>query len=140
MISLSRLDHVALTVADTEKTVQFYRRVLGMEALTFGPGRRALAFGSGRINLHQMGREFSPHALWPTPGSVDLCFLTDTPLAEVEAHLRRCGVMIEEGPVSRAGAAGSLQSLYIRDPDGNLVEIANSLDSPASSTPVTEAS
>ena len=102
-------------------------RVLGMRAETCGPGRTALHFGTQKINLHQAGREFDPKALRPTPGSGDLCFITPVPLTEVQAHLAACGVAILDGPVWRTGAAGPLQSLYLRDPDGNLIEIANEL-------------
>ena len=122
---IQSLDHLVLTVADPEATAVFYARVLGMEPVTFGEGRRALAFGQQKINLHRAGAEFEPKATRPTPGSGDLCFLTDTPLAEVVRHLAAEGVAVEEGPVGRTGAAGPLRSVYIRDPDGNLVEIAN---------------
>jgi catechol 2,3-dioxygenase-like lactoylglutathione lyase family enzyme len=124
-VQVRSLDHLVLTVADIETTVAFYTTALGMNAVTFGEGRRALAFGSQKINLHQAGREFEPKALQPTPGSGDLCFLTDVPLAEVIAHLASCGVAIVEGPVDRTGAMGPIRSAYVRDPDGNLVEIAN---------------
>jgi catechol 2,3-dioxygenase-like lactoylglutathione lyase family enzyme len=124
-VHIRSLDHLVLTVADIEATIEFYTTVLGMNAVTFGEGRRALAFGTQKINLHQAGHEFEPKALRPTPGSGDLCFLTDVPLAEVIAHLASCGVAIVEGPVDRTGATGPIRSAYVRDPDGNLVEIAN---------------
>lgn len=118
------LDHLVLTVADIERTVAFYRGVLGMERVTFGPGRTALAFGAQKINLHQRGREFEPKAAAPTPGSADLCFVASIPLAEVVERLNAAGVAIEEGPVARTGAVGPITSVYVRDPDGNLIEIA----------------
>ena len=96
-----------------------------MEVVTFGEGRKALSFGRQKINLHQTGYEFEPKALTPTPGSGDMCFITDTPLAEVISHLKTCDVTILEGPVPRTGAAGPIESVYLRDPDGNLIEISN---------------
>ncbi|WP_028988715.1 VOC family protein [Thermithiobacillus tepidarius DSM 3134] len=122
---ISHLDHLVLTVRDIDAACAFYTRVLGMEVVTFGAGRRALAFGSQKINLHQQGREFEPKAARPTPGSADLCFITEVPLTAVADHLRACGAAIVEGPVPRTGAKGPIQSLYIRDPDDNLIEIAN---------------
>ena len=122
---IDRLDHLVLTVRDVEATCAFYERVLGMETVTFAGGRKALAFGGQKINLHQAGREFEPKADRPTPGSADLCLITETPLADVMAHLVACGVAVEEGPVPRTGARGPITSVYVRDPDGNLVEIAN---------------
>jgi len=125
MIAIERLDHLVLTVADIERTCAFYAEILGMTVETFGQGRKALRFGAQKINLHQAGREFEPKAEKPTPGSGDLCFLAETPMAEILAHLGRSAIAIEVGPVEREGAAGRLVSVYIRDPDGNLVEIAN---------------
>ena len=124
---LTGLDHLVLTVASLEDSIAFYTRVLGMTEVTFGAGRKALSFGHQKINLHEAGREFDPKADHPTPGSADLCFLTDRPLADVQAHLAACGVTVEEGPVDRTGAEGPIRSVYIRDPDGNLIEIANRL-------------
>jgi catechol 2,3-dioxygenase-like lactoylglutathione lyase family enzyme len=118
------LDHLVLTVRDIERTIAFYERVLGMKAVTFGAGRKALTFGSQKINLHQLGNGFEPKADQPTPGSADLCLLADSPLAEVVAHLKRLGVSVVEGPVTRIGAVGAIDSVYIRDPDANLIEIA----------------
>lgn len=126
-MKVDSLDHLVLTVADVEATCQFYSRVLGMEVVTFGQGRKALQFGSHKINLHQHGREFEPKAARPTPGSADLCFLTAVPLADVVAHLQSAGVAIVEGPVQRTGATGPILSVYFRDPDGNLIEVANRL-------------
>lgn len=122
---IDRLDHLVLTVADLERTLDFYTRVLGMEAVTFGPGRKALQFGRQKINLHERGREFEPNAKQPEPGSADLCFITATPLPEVMARLELCGVPLEEGPVRRTGAVGPIESVYVRDPDGNLIELSN---------------
>ena len=122
---IDRLDHLVLTVADLDVTVDFYVRVLGMEEVTFGQGRRALAFGSSKINLHERGREFEPKALHPTPGSADLCLIVDEPIDAVIAELRAAGVAVEEGPVRRTGATGAILSCYLRDPDQNLIELSN---------------
>lgn len=124
-IEIDRIDHIVLTVFDLDRTCDFYSRVLGMKPVTFGEGRRALAFGRQKLNLHLSGREFEPKALKPVPGAIDVCFITDTPLEQVVAHIESCGVKIVEGPVPKTGATGPLNSVYIRDPDGNLVEIAN---------------
>lgn len=118
------LDHLVLTVADIEATIAFYRDVLGMEPVTFANGRRALAFGSQKINLHEAGAEFEPKAERPVPGSGDLCFLVDGPITEVAERLRGAGIEVIEGPVAREGATGPLASVYVRDPDGNLVELS----------------
>ncbi len=124
-MQIDRLDHLVLTVADIARSYEFYTRVLGMEVVTFGEGRTALRFGQQKINLHPADRVPGLVADKPTPGSGDLCFITSVPLAEVEAHLARCGVKIVAGPGPRAGAIGTIQSVYIRDPDQNLVEISN---------------
>jgi catechol 2,3-dioxygenase-like lactoylglutathione lyase family enzyme len=125
MIRIDHLDHLVLTVASIDATCDFYVRVLGMTVETFGQDRKALRFGEQKINLHQAGREFEPKALWPTPGSADLCFIAATPLAEMVAHLQALGIAIEEGPVGRTGATGPICSVYLRDPDANLIEISN---------------
>lgn len=122
---LDRLDHLVLTVADLDTTIDFYTRVLGMEVVTFGHNRKALVFGRSKINLHQQGREFEPKARHPTPGSADLCFITGQPLGEIIAELDRTGVTIAEGPVERTGATGPIVSVYFRDPDHNLIEVSN---------------
>ena len=126
--SLSALDHLVLTCADIGQSIRFYRDILGMTDQSFqaadGTRRHALGFGAQKINLHPAGGEFRPHAARPTPGTADLCFLSPTPLAEWQAHLTGHGIAILEGPVRRTGATGPITSLYIRDPDGNLVEIA----------------
>ncbi|WP_313290487.1 VOC family protein [Stutzerimonas nitrititolerans] len=127
-MQISHLDHLVLTVADLDVTTDFYSRVLGMQAVTFGEGRKALAFGGQKINLHQAGREFEPKAERPMPGSADLCFIVATPLEKVIAHLERQGVAILEGPVRRTGATGPIRSVYLRDPDLNLIELSNPLE------------
>lgn len=127
-MNISHLDHLVLTVADIEKTVGFYTRVLGMQLVTFGEGRKALAFGHQKINLHQAGREFEPNAERPTPGSADLCFIVATPLDRVIAHLEMQGVSIIECPVQRTGATSPIRSVYVRDPDLNLIELSNSME------------
>ncbi|MCM8736043.1 VOC family protein [Azospirillum sp. A1-3] len=124
---IARIDHFVLTVASIEATCAFYRDVLGMEVVTFAGGRRALSFGAQKINLHEVGREFEPKAARPTAGSGDFCLIADTPLDEVIAELKARGITIEEGPVSRTGATGPIRSVYVRDPDDNLVEIANTV-------------
>lgn len=128
-MKIRAIDHVVLTVRDVERTLSFYEKALGMQPVSFGDGRRALAFGEQKLNLHQASREFEPKAKVPTPGSVDLCLLTDDPLADVIEHLRRSGVAIELGPVAKTGARRPLRSIYVRDPDGNLIEIANEMPS-----------
>jgi catechol 2,3-dioxygenase-like lactoylglutathione lyase family enzyme len=124
-IPIECLDQMVLTVDDLQATCAFYERVLGMQVVTFANGRYALQFGQQKINLHQAGKEFEPKAALPTPGSADLCFITSLPLDQVIAHLHTCNVEIVEGPVSRTGAIGPIESVYIRDPDGNLIEVAN---------------
>jgi catechol 2,3-dioxygenase-like lactoylglutathione lyase family enzyme len=119
------LDHLVLTVKDIDVSCDFYERTLGMKAMTFGKGRKALSFGSQKINLHQHGKEFEPKALKPTPGSADLCFVASVPLGEIVAHLQSCGVEVIEGPVLRTGALGPIVSVYFRDPDMNLIEVSN---------------
>lgn len=122
---IDRLDHLVLTVADIPATVAFYTRVLGMTEISFRGGRTALTFGTSKINLHQAGNEFEPKAARPTPGSADLCLIADEPLAEVIEELAESDVPIEEGPVERTGATGTITSVYFRDPDGNLIEVSN---------------
>jgi catechol 2,3-dioxygenase-like lactoylglutathione lyase family enzyme len=124
-VKIERLDHLVLTVADIERTCEFYTRVLGMEVITFGEGRQALRFGQQKINLHSAAKVPGLVADRPTPGSGDLCFITLTPLAEVIEHMESCGVEIIAGPGPRAGAIGTIQSIYFRDPDQNLIEVSN---------------
>jgi len=127
MIVLDRLDHVVLTARDLTETCNFYQRVLGMRLEAFGNGRLALLYGDQKINLHEAGREFEPKADRPTPGGLDLCFTTRTPIEAVVAHLQAVGVPILEGPAERTGARARLMSVYFRDPDGNLIEVSNEL-------------
>lgn len=127
-MKIDRLDHLVLTVRSIEVTCDFYSRVLGMQVVTFGGNRKALQFGRQKINLHERGKEFDPKAANPTPGSGDLCFITEVPLPQVMDHLQSCGVEIIEDPVRRTGAVGPIESIYLRDPDGNLIEVSNSLD------------
>ncbi|PMM42106.1 VOC family protein [Vibrio splendidus] len=124
-MEISHLDHLVLTVKDLQVTVDFYQRVLGMKPIEFGEGRLALLFGTQKINLHLSGSEFEPKARRVQVGSADLCFITNTPIAEVAEHIKAQGVVIEEGPVQRTGATGNIVSVYIRDPDGNLIEVSN---------------
>lgn len=127
-VAIEALDHLVLTVRDLDRTLQFYTGVLGMRAESFGEQRTALHFGSQKLNLHVAGEEIVPHAAHATPGSADLCFVTSTP---VEGVVRVCedhDVAIEQGPVERIGATGRLLSVYLRDPDGNLVEVANRIE------------
>ena len=123
-VRIARLDHLVLTVSDPEATVAFYER-LGMRRELFDDGRLALHFGEQKINLHRAGRPIQPHAIRPTPGSADICLLVEGSLDEAERELERAGVVFELGPVPRTGATSRLRSLYLRDPDGNLVEISS---------------
>ena len=123
-MKIDRIDHLVLTVRDIDASCTFYTMVLGMQEVSFGTGRKAVAFGDQKINFHQAGKEFEPKALRPTPGSGDLCFTTNRSMQEIIAHLQNCGLEIIEGPVNRTGATGSMLSVYVRDPDQNLVEIA----------------
>ncbi|KQQ78188.1 virulence protein [Xanthomonas sp. Leaf131] len=128
-MQIDRLDHLVLTVADVDATCDFYARVLGMQVVSFGEGRRALAFGQQKINLHAAGREFEPKAQRPTPGSAGLCLITSTPLQQAQAELVAAGVTIEQGPIQRTRVTGPLLSVSFRDPDGNLIEVSNLLSS-----------
>jgi catechol 2,3-dioxygenase-like lactoylglutathione lyase family enzyme len=123
-VQVDRLDHFVLTVQDVEATIAFYEKALGMSPVTFGAGRRALAFGQSKINLHAADAPIRPHAGHPTPGSADLCFVALSPIETIVDHLRRSGVAIEEGPVLRTGALGPITSVYFRDPDENLIEVS----------------
>jgi len=124
-VRIDRLDHLVLTVASIDATVEFYTRVLGMEVVRFGAGRTALRFGASKINLHEAGHEFEPKARHPTPGSADICLIVAGQLADVMAELAAQGAQIEEGPVERTGATGAIVSCYLRDPDRNLIELSN---------------
>jgi len=121
---IKSLDHIVLTTSDLDKCIDFYTRVLGMELERFGQGRLALRFGEQKLNLHDQGTVTANYAAHPTPGSLDLCFLADRPLDEVIAHLRKADIPIELGPVPRTGARFALRSIYLRDPDQNLIEIS----------------
>lgn len=124
-MNVDGIDHIVLTVKDIDTTCAFYERVLGMKTVIFGGDRKALSFGSQKINLHQYGKEFEPKAKKPTPGSADLCFITSIPIADVISHLASCGVTVLDGPVQRTGARGPMVSVYFRDPDMNLIEVSN---------------
>lgn len=128
MIQLLALDHLVLTVADMARTCEFYQTVLGMEVITFGAGRRALRYGRQKINLHPAEAPLAPHAQAPTPGSADLCFLLAISLESALRHLQDLGIAVIEGPVQRTGATGPLVSIYLRDPDGNLLELSVAAD------------
>ena len=121
---IDHLDHLVLTTAHEQACIDFYVDVLGMTLETFGAGRRALRFGQQKINLHVQGREFEPKANTPVPGSLDLCFIAALPLDAVIARLQALRVPIVEGPVLRTGAVSRLRSVYVRDPDLNLIEIS----------------
>ena len=122
-MKIRALDHLVLTASDVEATVAFYER-LGMRRVTFGNDRVALRFGTQKLNLHAAGAEIEPHASRPTPGGADLCFLVSEPLEEVVDELAAAGIPVELGPVERMGATGPICSVYVRDPDGNLVELS----------------
>ena len=124
-LGINGLDHFVLTVADSERTVRFYTGILGMEIETFGGSRLAIRMGAQKINIHVAGREFEPYAATPQAGAGDFCLLTDRPVAELVPEIEARGGTVELGPVPRTGATGPLLSIYLRDPDGNLVEIAN---------------
>jgi len=126
-VKIDSLDHLVLTVRSAEAATVFYSKVLGMQVVTFNGGRKALAFGSQKINLHEQESAVEPRAQRPTPGSADLCFITSVPLTEVMNHLAVCGVQLLAGPVRRTGAVGPILSVYFRDPDMNLIEISNRL-------------
>jgi len=124
-MNITNIDHIVLTVKNINKTVQFYKSVLGMVVERFGEGRIALKFGNQKINLHEHGNEFEPRANQPTPGSADLCFITSISIPDVISHLASCGVTVLDGPVQRTGARGPIVSVYFRDPDMNLIEVSN---------------
>lgn len=124
-MNVESIDHLVLTVKDLNETCDFYAQVLGMQVTTFANGRKALSFAKQKINLHQYGQEFDPKATKPTPGSSDLCFVTNVPISDLINHLSINSVEILEGPVLRTGALGAITSVYFRDPDGNLIELSN---------------
>ena len=123
-IVLDRLDHLVLTVRDVDASCRFYEAALGMRQEEFGAGRVALHFGRQKINLHPYPSPVEIVAQDPRPGTADLCFVTETPIEAAAAHLESLGIEIEMGPIERTGAQGTLDSIYCRDPDGNLIEIA----------------
>jgi catechol 2,3-dioxygenase-like lactoylglutathione lyase family enzyme len=138
MLTVQRIDHLVLTCRDVAATIRFYTEVLGLKAVTFGNGRRALAFGRQKINLHPAGQvaeggggNVAAIAARPTPGSADLCLIVAENADAIVAHLAVCGIPVEEGPVVRTGALGPIESVYVRDPDGNLVELARYVDEAA---------
>lgn len=121
---IDRLDHIVLTTTNIDACIDFYQRVLKMEVITFGEQRYALCFGKQKINIHQYGKEFEPKAHLPVPDALDLCFISDIPLCDVQMHIEQQGVKIIEGPVNRTGATGAIRSIYLRDVDLNLIEIS----------------
>jgi catechol 2,3-dioxygenase-like lactoylglutathione lyase family enzyme len=125
---IDHLDHLVLTTLDAEACRDFYVRVMGMREETFGNGRVAFVFGNQKINVHVRGHEFEPKAHLPVPGALDLCFIASTPLDQVVAHLEEQAWPIVEGPVQRTGATGPIRSVYVRDPDLNLIEISEPLN------------
>jgi catechol 2,3-dioxygenase-like lactoylglutathione lyase family enzyme len=124
-ITIDHIDHIVMTVNDIEQTIWFYCDVLGMKELDFDENRKALLFGNQKINLHTVNSDLSPVAKQPTPGSLDLCLISSSPIDEIAAMLQKHGIEVEKGPVKRQGAVGKIISVYCRDPDGNLVEISN---------------
>jgi catechol 2,3-dioxygenase-like lactoylglutathione lyase family enzyme len=127
---IERIDHLVLTVKDVEATLDFYQRLLDMKPERFDGGRRALSFGSNKINLHQQGKEFEPKALTALPGTGDLCLITQTSIKDVVARLNQSNVAIVHGPVRKIGALGPMLSVYFRDLDGNLIEVSNYSEAP----------
>jgi catechol 2,3-dioxygenase-like lactoylglutathione lyase family enzyme len=143
VLTVQRIDHLVITCRSVKATIRFYTEVLGMREVTFGSGRKALAFGRQKINLHPMGQAagratpataaatteaVAAVAAQPTPGSADLCLIVTEPVDAVLAHLAACGIPVDQGPVMRTGALGPIQSVYIRDPDGNLIELGRYVD------------
>lgn len=124
-MEIKNLDHLVLTVANIDKTIEFYTKIMGFEEVTFGDNRKALIFGNQKINLHQKGHEFEPKAESPTCGSADLCFIAQTNIDDVMEELKQKNVDIIEGIVDRTGAVGKIKSVYFRDPDQNLIEVSN---------------
>lgn len=122
---IKNIDHIVLTVADIDKTIEFYTQIMGFEVVTFGDNRKALTFGNQKINLHQKGHEFEPKAEFPTSGSADLCFIAQTDIQDVLEELKQKNIEIIEGIVDRTGALGKIKSVYFRDPDQNLIEVSS---------------
>ena len=137
MLTVQRIDHLVLTCRDVAATIRFYTEVLGMKVVTFGNGRKALSFGRQKFNLHPVGQtaeggagNVAAIAARPTAGSADICLIVAENAAAIVAHLAACGIPVEEGPVVRTGALGPIESVYVRDPDGNLIELARYVDVP----------
>ena len=135
MLTVQRIDHLVLTFRDVAATIRFYTEVLGMKEVTFGAGRKALSFGRQKFNLHPLGQaaeqggdKVAAIAARPTPGSADVCLVVAENAGAILAHLAVCGIPVEEGPVVRTGALGPVESIYVRDPDGNLIELARYVD------------
>ena len=129
-LDIHSIDHIVVQAVDIPETIKFYTEILGMTHSEFqpptgGPVRQSLHFGAQKINLHEASAPFLPHARHPTAGSVDLCFITQQSIGDWQQHLAKCGIVIEYGPVRKTGANGPLLSIYIRDLDGNLIEISN---------------
>ncbi|MCJ7932174.1 MAG: VOC family protein [Chryseobacterium sp.] len=124
-MKIKSIDHIVLTVADLNKTIEFYTQIMGFKAVTFDDNRKALIFGNQKINLHQKGHEFEPKAKQPTCGSADLCFIAQTDIHDVLEELKQKNIEIIEGIVDRTGALGKIRSVYFRDPDQNLIEVSN---------------
>ena len=133
-MQIDRIDHLVLTVRSVVVSAEFYRRVLGMEAITEG-GRTFVRFGQSKINLHELGHEFMPKAERPTPGSADVCFITPLSIEQVVDHLKQQNVPIEHGPIERQGALGRMLSVYFRDPDRNLLEVSHYIPRPKPHAP-----
>ncbi|WP_420571636.1 VOC family protein [Kordia sp.] len=124
-MKIERIDHIVLTVKNIEETIEFYTNILGMKVITFGENRKALTFGNQKINLHEKGKEFEPKAKLPTVGAADLCFIVSTKIETVKTELLDKNIEIVEGIVERTGATGKIRSIYLRDPDQNLIELSN---------------
>lgn len=124
-MEVTGIDHIVLYATDTEHTCTFYADLLGVATVDeFDNGRVALSFGTAKLNIHPAGDEYDPHAIEPTPGAADFCLIVDEPIEAVEQRIEKAGVEIIEGPLRKVGACGPMQSVYVRDPDGNLVEFA----------------
>ena len=124
-IRIKNLDHLVITANNLQATIDFYTKVLGMVHVAFGDNLHSVHFGDQKFNIHDASTNVSPKAKNIVPGSEDFCLISETSVSQVIQHLQDCGVTVEQGPVTRSGAAGVLQSVYFRDPDGNLVEVSN---------------